>query len=90
MLLHAKTGQYSLKSDSLNSCFRFRCSDHLTSNQSSAAYDVEELRDYLSIVQRIKGTLCRYSKVCANPVSQVPPKNKRMEQCHAAIVIGEA
>ncbi|OAX35807.1 hypothetical protein K503DRAFT_343916 [Rhizopogon vinicolor AM-OR11-026] len=47
--------------------------DHLTSKQSSAAYDVNELRDYLDIVTRI--TVC-------------PTANQSMEQCHVAIVIG--
>ncbi|OJA08916.1 hypothetical protein AZE42_07368 [Rhizopogon vesiculosus] len=47
--------------------------DHLTSKQSSAAYDVNELRDYLDIVTRI--TVC-------------PTANQSMEKCHVVIIIG--
>ncbi|KAG0697581.1 hypothetical protein DFH29DRAFT_811485, partial [Suillus ampliporus] len=34
--------------------------DHLTSMQSSAAFDAIELRDHLSVIDRIKGTLLRF------------------------------
>ncbi|KAG1753613.1 uncharacterized protein EDB91DRAFT_1333047 [Suillus paluster] len=47
--------------------------DHLTSMQSSAAFDAIELRDHLSVVDKIKV----YS-----------PADQSMQQCHAAIVIG--
>ncbi|OAX35810.1 hypothetical protein K503DRAFT_784809 [Rhizopogon vinicolor AM-OR11-026] len=47
--------------------------DRLSSKQSSAAYDVVELSDYLSVVDRIKVYL---------------PEDRSIEQCHAAIVIG--
>jgi hypothetical protein len=60
MLVYAKCGQYSLKPDTMTSFSGSQSSDHLTSKQSCAAYNVNELRDYLSVVKRIKGTLCRY------------------------------
>ncbi|KAG2036829.1 hypothetical protein BDR03DRAFT_959040 [Suillus americanus] len=47
--------------------------DHITSKRSSALGDVAELKDYISVVDRIK--------VGSN-------KKKRMQRCHAAIVIG--
>ncbi|KAJ8586394.1 hypothetical protein M405DRAFT_795639 [Rhizopogon salebrosus TDB-379] len=46
---------------------------HLTSRQSTAPFDIVELRDYLSIVDRIK---------------LYPPADRRMQQCHATVVIG--
>lgn len=47
--------------------------DHLTSLQSSAAFDVIELRDYLAVVDKIK---------------VYTPVDQSMQRCHAAIVIG--
>ncbi|KAG1763473.1 hypothetical protein EDD22DRAFT_846404 [Suillus occidentalis] len=47
--------------------------DHLTSLQSSAAFDVIELRDYLAVVDKIK---------------VYTPADQSMQRCHAAIVIG--
>ncbi|KAG2357344.1 hypothetical protein BDR07DRAFT_1420728 [Suillus spraguei] len=47
--------------------------DHLTSRHSTAPFDVIEIRDYISIIDRIKVH---------------SPANQSMQRCHAAIVIG--
>lgn len=47
--------------------------DHLTSDRSSMAFDTIELRDHLSVVDRIK----IYSSA-----------DQGMQRCHAAIVVG--
>ncbi|KAG1748263.1 uncharacterized protein EDB91DRAFT_1112981 [Suillus paluster] len=47
--------------------------DHLSSRQSTASFDLIEIRDYLSIVDKIKV----YSSI-----------DQKMQRCHAAIVIG--
>ncbi|KAG0695931.1 hypothetical protein DFH29DRAFT_953418 [Suillus ampliporus] len=47
--------------------------DHLSSRQSTAPFDVTEIREYLSIVDSIK---------------VYPSTDRSMQRCHAAIVIG--
>lgn len=47
--------------------------DHMTSKRSSALGDVTELKDYISVIDRIKVH---------------SPANQHMQRCHAAIVIG--
>lgn len=47
--------------------------DHLTSRHSTAPFDVIEIRDYISIIDKIKAH---------------SPTNQSMQRCHAAIVIG--
>ncbi|KAG2119383.1 hypothetical protein DEU56DRAFT_124637 [Suillus clintonianus] len=49
--------------------------DHLTSSQSSSAFDATELKDHLSVVDGIK-------------VHPTPPADQSMQRGHAAIVIG--
>ncbi|KAG1729150.1 hypothetical protein EDB19DRAFT_2042391 [Suillus lakei] len=49
--------------------------DHLTSLQSSAAFDAIELKDHLSVVDKIK-------------IRSTPPADQSMRRGHAAIVIG--
>lgn len=49
--------------------------DHLTSLQSSAAFDATELKDHLSVIDRIK-------------VPPILPADQSMQRGHAAIVIG--
>lgn len=57
--------------------------DHLTSLGSSAAFDAIELKDHLSVVDRI-----RVHSTPPTSQSPAPPANQSMRQGHAAIVIG--
>ena len=66
--------------------------DHLTSDRSSMAFDTVELRDHLSVVDRIKSKLVGYLG-CHMLISLLkvhPPADQGMQRCHAAIVVGEA
>lgn len=59
--------------DELKNTLAHVACDHLTSKQSSAAFDTIELRDHLSVVSTIKVH---------------SPADRSAQQCHAAIIIG--
>ncbi|KAG1737292.1 hypothetical protein EDB19DRAFT_2040001 [Suillus lakei] len=63
--------------------------DHLTSDQSSAAFNAVELRDHLSVVDRMKGKLLLYLDFHAliSLPKAYPPADQGMQRCHTTIVI---
>ncbi|KAG2069099.1 hypothetical protein BDR04DRAFT_1102030 [Suillus decipiens] len=65
--------------------------DHLTSLGSSAAFDAIELKDHLSVVDRIRVHSIPPANQSPTPPanqSPTPPTNHSIRQGHAAIVIG--
>jgi hypothetical protein len=55
-------------------------------------FDTNELRDHLSVVDRIKSELVRHLG-CYMLISLLKvyhPADQSMQRCHAAIVVGEA
>jgi hypothetical protein len=55
MLIYAECGQYFLTPGEHDLIIRLRSTDHLTSRHSTAPFDVNETKDYISIIDRIKG-----------------------------------
>jgi hypothetical protein len=56
------------------------------------AFDTIELRDHLSVVDRIKSKLVRYlgCHILISLLKVYPSADQGMQRCHAAIVVGEA